>query len=493
MHWGFEMSEGITTYDAIVIGSGPAGRTASAELTRAGFSVALIESELVGGDCHYWACVPSKALLRPSEALEEAAHIEGASQSVGSRPVSTQAVFARRDRFVDNWVDEKMQRSLEKAGVTVIHGRGELVGPKQVSVTPSVNSKEALLRMTARHAVVLSTGSSTAFPEIDGLAESNPWNSRNATGIHEVPHSLAILGMGPVACEMATAMSSLGTTEITIIGREDRPLPRNEPFVGERLMQTFLSRGIKVLTNKRVLRVKRTHGKSGQFEIMLHDGSRVMADQLLVATGRKPNTDSLGLESVGLKSGEWLEVDDTCLVRGVDGGWLYAVGDINRRALLTHVGKYQARACASAIIARSKNHDASDSGGLLATSDRDYVPQVVFTNPEVAAVGLTEARARERKVNIRVVDCDMDGISGAALHTDGYSGHARIVVDRDRDVIIGATFVGPQVGDLLHAATVAIVGKVPISTLRHAIPCFPTVNEVWLDLLGEYEASRGNP
>lgn len=246
-----------------------------------------------------------------------------------------------------------------------------------------------------------------------------------------------------------------------------------------------------MLTSRSIRKVNRTNdSRSGPFEILLDDNSRLMADELLVATGRQPNTNSLGLESIGLQSGKWLEVDDTCLLKGVEGGWVYAVGDINRRALLTHVGKYQGWVCAAAIIARAKNskNDGNNSPRslLLATSDHDAVPQVVFTDPEVATVGLTESEARKKGLNIRVIDCDMDGIPGAGLHTEGYSGHARIIVDEDHKVMIGATFIGPQVGDLLHAATVAITGKVPIDRLWHAIPCFPTVNEVWLDLLENY-------
>ncbi len=480
------MPERESIYDTIVIGSGPAGRAASLDLAKNGLSVALIEVELVGGDCAYWACIPSKALLRPPEALDEAKHIEGASQAVNGNTVNVQSVFARRDRFVDNWDDTNMERSLEDGGVKVIHGHGELAGQKCVIVKSKAKADQPYA-LTARDAVILSTGSSPAFPEINGLAESNPWNSRNATGTHKAPENLAILGMGPVACEMAAAMSSLGTREITIIGRDARLLSKYEPFVGEKLGEVFQKRGIKVVTNRNIRKVGRINDStSGPFEIWLDDDSRITADELLIATGRQPNTTSLGLESVGLRSGQWLEVDDTCLVKGVEGGWLYAVGDINRRALLTHVGKYQGRVCAAAIIARAKSPDANYSGALLATSDRDMVPQVIFTDPEVATVGLTESEARKRGLNIRVVHCEMNAIPGAALHTDGYSGHASIIVDEDQRVMIGATFIGPQVGDLLHAATIAIAGKVRMDMLRHAIPCFPTVNEVWLDLLGNY-------
>ncbi len=475
-------SENESIYDVIVIGSGPSGRTVSSHVAKSGMSVAMIEAELVGGDCAYWACVPSKALLRPPEALEQARHIEGSSEAVGGNLVRAQSVFARRDRFVDNWDDSNMTREYERQGVKVIHGHGELAGQKRVLVKSPQNTYE----LTARYAVVIGTGSSTAIPQIDGLVESRPWNSRDATGTHEVPKSLAIFGMGAVACEMATAMSSLGTKDITIIGRDDRLLPRNEPFVGERLAQVFDKRGIKVLTRRNITKVDRVN--EGPFEIWLDDRSKVTADRFLAATGRKPNTDSLGLETVGLKSGQWLEVDDACLVKGVEGGWLYAVGDCNRRALLTHVGKYQGRICGTSIVAKAKSPGTI---APLATSDRYAVPQVVFTDPEVAAVGLTESEARARGLKLRLVDCEMDDIPGAALHTDGYSGHARVIVDEERKVMVGATFIGPEVGDLIHAATIAIVGKVPMDNLWHAIPCFPTVNEVWTELLETYRLPAG--
>ena len=498
-----ELPENELVFDAIVIGSGPAGRSVSADLVKNGLSVALIEAELVGGDCAYWACVPSKALLRPQEALNEAKHIEGASEAINGNAVNSESVFKRRDKFVENWDDTNFSRSLEQTGIKVTHGHGELAGQKRVRVKSSSSDKSGQQQqqeywLTARHAVILATGSRAAFPsEIAGLVDSKPWNSRNATGAHKAPESLAIFGMGAVACEMATTMASLGTKEITIIGRDDRLLNKYEPFVGERLGQVFENRGIKVLTKRNIRRINRTtnngDSKSEPFEILLDDNSKVTTAQFLVATGREPNTNSLGLETIGLQSGRWLDVDDTCLVKGVEGEWLYAVGDISRRALLTHVGKYQGRVCAASIISRAAKKNPSPASLPLATSDHDAVPQVVFTDPEVATVGLTESEARKKGFkNLRVIDRDMDGIPGAALHTDGYSGHARIIVDQDRRVIIGSTFIGPQVGDLLHAATIAIVGKVPMTTLRHAIPCFPTVNEVWLDLLDSYGFSESN-
>ncbi len=317
---------------------------------------------------------------------------------------------------------------------------------------------------------------------------------------------------------MAHAWQALGTTEVIILSRHKRILDKFEPLVGERLAEAFKKRGISIHNNVNVREVKRINStnmqeNSGSIQIMLDDGNTITAEELLVAVGRNPNTDKLGLETVGLKPGDWLDVDDTCLVNGVDGGgeWLYAIGDINHRALLTHIGKYQGRACSTAIITRarktrniSNNNYQDNSGGnssnssnsnnrnaasnttfdpsttWLATSDHMAVPQVIFTDPQIAFVGLTEESARSLKINVRAVDCEMGTLPGAQVHTDGYDGQAKIVVDEDRHVIVGATFIGPQVGDLLHAATIAIVGQVPLELLWHAMPSFPTVNEVWI-------------
>jgi pyruvate/2-oxoglutarate dehydrogenase complex dihydrolipoamide dehydrogenase (E3) component len=528
-------------YDAVVLGSGPSGRTVSLRLAKNSFSVALVENELVGGDCAYWACIPSKALLRPPEALTEAREVDGSRQAAQG-PLSVESTLTRRDTFVDHWNDDNLTKMLQEGGVDIIRGQGKLDGPRRVIVVVSNNNNNnngytgsdnsgsnsnssAITKMlVANHVVVLSTGSSAVIPsQIQGLVEARPWTSRNATSAKKAPHSLAIIGDGAVACEMAHAWWALGTTEVSIISRNKRILNKYEPFVGDRLAQAFKQRGISIHNNVNVRQVKRINSTSkqenggGSVQIMLDNGNTITAEELLVAVGRKPNTDKLGLETVGLKPGDWLDVDDTCLVNGVDGGgeWLYAIGDINHRALLTHIGKYQARACSTAIITRARggthsisnnnHHDNSgrDSGNSsnrntasntafdpstmeLATSDHRAVPQVLFTDPQIASVGLTEESARRLKINVRAVDSEIGTLPGAQLHTDGYDGQAKIVVDEDRHVMVGATFIGPQVGDLLHSATIAIVGQVPLERLWHAIPSFPTVNEVWISLLENY-------
>jgi pyruvate/2-oxoglutarate dehydrogenase complex dihydrolipoamide dehydrogenase (E3) component len=478
-------------YDVVVIGSGPTGRTVSLRSAKKGFSVALIESELVGGDCHYWACIPSKALLRPPEALTEARQVEGAKQAA-SGTLSVESIFARRDNFVDHWNDSKLADKLMEKAIHIFRGHGRLNGPKSVVVTSGNGNNTSLV---ARHAVVLCTGSSAVIPEVPGLVQARPWTGRNATSAKKPPQHLAIMGDGPVACEMANVWSALGS-KVTILSRHERILNRFEPFVGDRLAAAFEQRGISIRTNVSVREAERVNLQSPIQITLDDDGSTsITADELLVAVGRKPNTEDLGLEKIGLKPQQWLDIDDTCLVQGVNGEWLYAVGDINHRALLTHIGKYQARACAEAIQLRSRGtyDGANGDGGVWSKSsakadrrDRDAISQVIFTDPQIASVGLTEQSAKNLKLNVRAVDHEMGTLEGAKLHTDEYIGHARIIIDEDRHIIVGATFIGPQVGELLHSATIAIIGEVPLERLWHAIPAFPTVSEVWVNLLENY-------
>ena len=477
-------------YDIVVIGSGPGGRTVSLRSVKNGFSVALVESELFGGDCHYWACVPSKALLRPPEALTEARRVEGARQAVVGN-LGVESVLERRDSLVDHWNDARVMKSLAETGIHVMHGHGRLDGRKRVAVTSASGNNNTVL--TARHAVVLSMGSSPAIPDdVPGLAQAKPWTSRDATSTKKVPKRLAIIGDGPVACEMADAWSALGA-KVTILSINERILDRYESFVGEQLAAAFAKRGISIHTKVNVTRVKRSNKKKAPtIEIELNDGSTMDTDELLVAVGRKPNTGDIGLETVGLKPQQWLDVDDTFLVRGInENDWLYAVGDINHRALLTHIGKYQGRVCAKAILERARGRtsmnadddQAAESSRSVAKADHHMVPQVIFTDPQVASVGLTERDAKSLGLNIRSVDSEIGEVDGAQLKADGYIGHARLVIDEDKHVIVGATFLGPEVSDLLHSATVAIVGQVPIDRLWHAVPSFPTVSEVWTQLL----------
>lgn len=465
------------TYDVIVIGAGPVGENAADRAVKSGLSVAIIERELVGGECSYWACNPSKVLLRSGAALRAAQNVAGAKEVVADQ-VDSEAVFARRNLFAHNWSDQGQVDWLAKAGIDLHRGHGRLTGPKQVSVTSEDGSQTQL---SATHAVVISTGTTTQFPDVPGLRESRPWTNREATTTQTVPARLAIIGGGVVGSEMATAFESLGS-KVTVISRSGL-LSGAEPFVGEHLADALGKRGVTLHLSSSPTRVTRS---GEEVTIELDTGETVTADEVLVATGRAAHTDDLGLETVGLSPGTWLDTDDTLLVEGTD--WLYACGDVNHRALLTHQGKYQGRAAGDVIVARAHGTTVDDApwGVHVATADHEAVPQVVFTDPEVASAGLTAAAAEKAGYDIRVVEYNLRKVAGASLHADFYTGHANMVIDEKRQVVLGMTFIGQDVAELAHSATIAIVGQVPIERLWHAVPSFPTISEVWLRLLEQY-------
>jgi pyruvate/2-oxoglutarate dehydrogenase complex dihydrolipoamide dehydrogenase (E3) component len=466
-----------TEYDLIVLGAGPVGENIADRAVKGGLSAALIEHELVGGECSYWACMPSKALLRSGQALRAARAVPGAAE-VTRGGVDVGAVLRRRDAFASNWDDAGQVQWVQGAGISLVRGHARLSGVKQVTVTDADGAEHVL---TARHAVAVATGSDALVPDIDGLAEADPWTSREATSAQEVPAGLAIIGGGVVATEMATAYADLGA-EVTLIARAGL-LTGTEPFAGELVAQALSARGVKVLLKTQAMSVVRD---AGGVTLSLSDGQTVRAEEVLVATGRSPRSSGIGLETVGLTPGEWIKTDDTLRVEGFD--WLYAAGDVTGRALLTHQGKYQARACGDVIAARANGRPVDDQpwGTHVATADHRAVPQVIFTDPEVAAVGLTAAAARDQGYDIRVVDYEIGDVAGAALHADGYRGTARMVVDEKRRVVLGVTLAGPDVAEMLQAATFVVVGEIPLDRLWHAVPAYPTVSEIWLRLLETY-------
>jgi pyruvate/2-oxoglutarate dehydrogenase complex dihydrolipoamide dehydrogenase (E3) component len=474
----------MSVYDVIVIGAGPVGYTAADRARAAGLSVAIVEQELVGGECAYWACIPSKAMLRPVVAIADARRVSGARQAV-TGTADAQAVFARRDQWVHDWKDENQADGLKSIGAELIRGHGRLDGHRRVAVATPDGGTVAL---TARHAVVICTGSRTALPELAGLAEANPWTNRNGTGSHTVPGRLVIVGGGGVGVEMASAWAGLGSA-VTLLAQADGLLSRMEPFAGELVGRGLAEAGVDVRIGVTVTGIRRPGG-TGPVTLALEDGGEVEADEVLFATGRQPLTDDIGLDTVGLVPGTWLEVDDTCLVRALEDGWLYALGDINRHALLTHQGKYQARIAAAAIAARAAGRpvDPAPWGPHAVTADYRAVPQVFFCDPPAGAVGLTADQAERAGYRIRVVDIDPAAtVAGAGLYADGYTGQARMVVDEDHGYLLGATFVGPGVEELIHSATIAVAGQVPVSRLWHAVPCFPSLSEIWLRLLEAYQ------
>jgi dihydrolipoamide dehydrogenase len=472
-------------YDVIVIGAGAVGENVADRAAQGGMRTVIVESELVGGECSYWACIPSKTLLRSGALLRAAQKVGGTREAV-TGPLDVAAVLKRRDYMTSDWKDDGQVDWLKGAGIDLVRGWGVITAPKEVTVTAEDGTVTVL---RARHAVAVSTGSAALMPDIPGLRESEPWSSREATSVQRVPVSLAILGGGVVATEMATAYAGFGT-EVHLIARSGL-LGGEEPFAGELVAESLTKLGVALHLDATTERVERTD--DDRFRIALADGTVVETDEFLVATGRVPRTMGIGLDAFGLEEGAWLDVDDSMRVLGadgqpVDGGWLYGVGDVNHRALLTHQGKYQARAAGDAIAARAHGREVSLEpwGAFVATADHQTVPQVTFTDPEVASVGLTAARAEKAGYRIRVVDYPIGSVSGAYVVADGYEGTARMVVDEDRKVVIGATFVGQEVGELLHSATVAIVGEVPIDRLWHAVPSYPTISEVWLRLLEAY-------
>ncbi|MEO8094493.1 MAG: NAD(P)/FAD-dependent oxidoreductase [Pseudolysinimonas sp.] len=464
-------------FDLIVIGAGAVGENVADYATKGGLTAVLVEAELVGGECSYWACLPSKGLLRAGQALRAARAVNGAEQAVTGE-VDPAGAFARRTVLTHDWDDASQVAWMKSADIELVRGHAHFTGERAITV----ETPDGPVELIARHAVTVSTGSDPLIPDIPGLAEINPWFSRDATSATEVPESLAILGGGVVGCEMATAYASFGS-RVTMIVRGGGLLAGQEPFAGEAVQAALEKSGVTIRTGVEVVKAHRTETNA---VLDLSDGGKVVAAQVLVATGRTPRTHGLGLEAIGLTSGDWLEVDDTMLVRGYD--WLYATGDVNHRALLTHQGKYQARAAGDVIAARAAGRPVDDAkwGRHVASADHEMVPQVTFTDPEVASVGLTAEAAGKTGRSIRVIDYDLSWLAGASAHSDDYEGRARAIVDEDRQVLIGVTFVGPDVSEMIQAATIAIVAEVPLSRLWHAVPAYPTVNEVWLRFLETY-------
>jgi pyruvate/2-oxoglutarate dehydrogenase complex dihydrolipoamide dehydrogenase (E3) component len=469
------------TYDVVVVGAGPVGQNVAEWARAAGLSVVVAERELVGGECSYWGCVPSKALLRPVIAVADARRVDGAREAV-TGPVSAGGAFARRDRYVTDWDDSGQADWVRNIGADLVRGQARLDGPRRVAVSGPDGGSTVL---TARHAVALCTGSDAVVPDLPGVAEARPWTNRRATDSSAVPERLVVVGGGGVGVEMATAWQGLGSA-VTLLARRAL-LPRMEPFAGEMVTEGLRAGGADVRTGVSVTELRRPE-PGGPVDVLLDDGTRLVADEVLFATGRSPRTGDLGLETVGLTPGSWLDIDETCAVRDVEGQWLYAVGDINHHALLTHQGKYQARIAGDSIGARAAGQplDTAPWGTHAATADRYAVPQIFFTDPEAAAVGLSAEEATQAGYRVRAVDVDFATVAGANLFADGYTGRARMVVDLDREVLLGVTFVGSGISELLHSATIAVAGEVPIPRLWHAISCFPTISEVWLFLLKGY-------
>jgi pyruvate/2-oxoglutarate dehydrogenase complex dihydrolipoamide dehydrogenase (E3) component len=448
--------------DVVVLGAGPSGEVIAGRLGERDLKVAIVEDRLVGGECSYWACMPSKALLRPAQALSEVRRVPGAAEAV-TGPLDVAAALERRTDVVHGWDDSAQLPWLDQRGILLVRGHGHLAGKLVVHVG------ETILR--ARRAVVIAVGTAPLIPPIEGLAEAQPWTNREASQVRDVPGSLIVIGGGPVGAELAQAFATLGS-DVTLLERESQILERDEPFAAEQVAAGLRAAGVAVLTDVQAESVVR--GEDGRVKVTTSTHGTLEADEILVASGRRHLTEDLGLEAVGLDgSAKPVEVGDDLRVAGHD--WLYVVGDANGKSLLTHEGKYQARAAADQICGKDSRVRAVAPP-----------PRVTFTEPQVAAVGHTLDSAIAAGLRVRAVDVSTDATAGASFHGKDTGGTSRIVVDEDRGVIVGATFVGVDVAEWLHAATIAVVAAVPLDELWHAVPAFPTRSEVWLKLLEAY-------
>ncbi len=450
------------TFDVVVIGAGPGGEVAAGRLAQAGLDVAIVEDRVVGGECSFFACMPSKGLLRPGEVLAEVRRVPGAAQAANG-DLDVPAVLARRDEIIHDGDDSVMLPWLEERGVRLYRGWGRLDGEKRVVVGEDT--------LEARRAVILAGGTTPALPPLDGVVEADPWTNREATTSKTVPDSLVVVGGGVVGVELSQAYRSLGA-QVTLIEGKRRLLPNEEEFACMQVTESFAEQGIDIRTGQRA---KAVRGEGDAVVVTLGDGSTASGAQLLVAAGRTPQVDGLGLETVGLHPDGPIDVDARQRVPEYD--WLYVIGDLNGHAKFTHMAKYQAAIAADHVLGKdwATEHLGNGRGS----------PRMIFTDPQVGSVGHTTDTARRAGLTPRVVDVGTSANAGGSFYGRNARGTSRFLIDEDRGVIVGATITGSEVVDMLHAATIAVVGEVPLTRLRHAIPPFPTRSEIWLYLFNE--------
>ena len=446
-------------FDVVVVGAGPTGEHAVGILLKAEKKVALVEREFIGGECSGWACIPSKTLLRPTEVQGEADSVAGVSQPSFDWP----KIREYRNYMSVDWDDSSRIEGYEKKGVTVVKEAGRLTGPGRVEAGDRV--------LEADH-VILATGSTATVPPIEGLEEAGYWTNREAMEIQEVPESVLILGGGPVGTEFAQLFTRLGA-DVQLVEKADHLVAREEPELSELLEGVLRKEGVELHLGRSAEKV---HREGDERVVTLDDGTELRARELIVAIGREPRTGDLGLDSVGIEPGERgeIRIDERC--RAADGVW--AAGDVTGVALFTHTGKYQARVICSNILGRE------------AKTDYRALPRIVFTHPEVAAVGLTEQQARDEGIEvdsarIELVENISRPFTYEELYSDDWGGTLRVIADRTRGVLVGAWAVAPLASEWIHQAVLAIRAEVPLDVLRDTIPGFPSYTEGLLMALRE--------
>jgi pyruvate/2-oxoglutarate dehydrogenase complex dihydrolipoamide dehydrogenase (E3) component len=437
--------------DVVVVGLGPGGEALVARLAKAGLQVVAVEKELVGGECPYWGCIPSKMLIRAGNLLAEARRVERLAGSASVTPDFSLVARRIREEATDSWDDTVAADRITDAGATLVRGHGRLVADRTVEVTPSGSGD--VTRYVASKGVVLNTGTTASVPPIPGLADTPFWTNREALENETAPSSLIVIGGGAIGLELAQAYSRFDT-QVTVLEVAPRILAPEEPESSELLTKVFEGEGIGVHAG---ITIERVEHDGARFSVTAGDTTHT-AERLLVAAGRRSRLDDVGLDTVGVEAGRFLTVDDSMQV--TDGLW--AIGDIVGRGAFTHLSMYHAERAARAILGEPlEEYDGS-------------LPRVTFTDPEVGGVGLTEAQAREQGLNVRVGLTDIPSSSRGWIHAVGNEGLIKIVVDEDRGVIVGATSAGPTGGETLAALAFAVRAEIPVSTLRNTVYAYPT-------------------